>query len=503
MWWGNAVASVGKRGRIAAGVLPFLSLLFVSVDAQADTYKVGPGERHKVLQDVAGKLSPGDVVELQGDATYPSVVFKRHGASDNPIVVRGVSVGGKRPIVQGGENTIVAEGNHYVFENIEITGGNFRCFFHHANDITLRNVVVHDCPAHGILGADDGSGSMLLEQCEIYRCGQGDKRHPVYMATDERTYPGSVFRMQFCYVHDGIGGNNVKSRAERNEIYFNWIEGALYHELELIGPDGADPNLKREDSDVVGNVFRKTNDNHMVRIGGDGTGETNGRYRFVHNTFLLERNNRAVFRLFDGIESVEMHNNAIYAIGGGPVTAVRTLDANWSTGREVIHGVNNWLPKGSTSVPSGWQGTIFGKDPMFEDLAALDLRPAVGSELRDAAAPMVELTSPPAFAFPKPLGTLGHQPPARGQGVRVLLRDSDGKPDIGAYEGGFELVEAPTEGRTMSMSTTYPGSLGPSRPTTRGGRCGCSIPGQSMNDGAWWSLLVGGLVVMRRRPRRT
>ena len=35
------------------------------------------------------------------------------------------------------------------------------------------------------------------------------------------------------------GGNAVKSRAQRNEIYYNWIEGAVYHELELIGPDPA------------------------------------------------------------------------------------------------------------------------------------------------------------------------------------------------------------------------------------------------------------------------
>ena len=71
------------------------------------------------------------------------------------------------------------------------------------------------------------------------------------MATDETAYPGAVFRMQHCYVHDANGGNNVKSRAERNEIYYNWIEGAYYHELELIGPDGQAESLKREDSDVV------------------------------------------------------------------------------------------------------------------------------------------------------------------------------------------------------------------------------------------------------------
>ncbi len=56
---------------------------------------------------------------------------------------------------------------------------------------------------------------------------QGISAHQIYMATDESAHPGSVFRMQFCYMHDGAGGNNVKSRSERNEIYYNWIEGRL------------------------------------------------------------------------------------------------------------------------------------------------------------------------------------------------------------------------------------------------------------------------------------
>lgn len=64
------------------------------------------------------------------------------------------------------------------------------------------------------------------------------------MATDEVAYPGAVFRLQHSYLQDsdytdgvGIGGNLIKSCAERNEIYYNWLEGAFYHELELIGPD--------------------------------------------------------------------------------------------------------------------------------------------------------------------------------------------------------------------------------------------------------------------------
>ena len=501
-WRDSAIFSVRKSRQIAACLLVPTLMLSASAVANAETYRIGAGEKYASLQDVAARLSPGDVVELKGGATYGSVLFKRHGAPDKPITIRGISVGGRRPIVQGGRDTIEAAGNHYVFENIEITGGSFRCFFHHAHDITLRNVVVRDCPAHGILGADDDSGSMLLEQSEVFRCGDGDKRHPIYMATDERTHPGSVFRMQFCYVHDGVGGNNVKSRAERNEIYFNWIEGALYHELELIGPDGADPALKREDSDVVGNVFRKTNANHTVRIGGDGTGETNGRYRFAHNTFLVEKENRAVFRLFDGIESVEMHNNVLYAVGGGPVTVVRTVDARWSTGREVISGANNWLPKGSGPVPSGWVGTIVGADPMFEDLAAFDLRPTAGSPLRDAGAKLNEVPSAGAFVFPSPLVAVGFQPPVRGKGMRVLLRATDGKPDIGAYEGGFGFAEGEAEKpetSTATYSVAPAAPVAPARPGARLGLCGCGVPGMATSAWAWWGVTALLLVLVWRR----
>ncbi len=107
---------------------------------------------------------------------------------------------------------------------------------HKADDVTLRDFAVHDRTNHGLLGHDEEACSLTLEYSEFYKNGEGDRHHQIYMATGEEMYPGSVFRMQYCFVYDGNGGNNVKSRAERNEIYYNWIEGAYYHNLELIGP---------------------------------------------------------------------------------------------------------------------------------------------------------------------------------------------------------------------------------------------------------------------------
>jgi hypothetical protein len=150
--------------------------------------------------------------------------------------------------------------NHYVFENFEVTGGSFRCVFVHAGHITIRDTLVRDCPAQGILGADQNAGWLTLDRVEVTRSGGGTQDHPIYASSDPFVYPVAVFRMQHSYVHDANGGNAVKSRAERNEIYYNWIEGAHYRELELIGIDATimdDPPPRPMHSDVVGNVLIK------------------------------------------------------------------------------------------------------------------------------------------------------------------------------------------------------------------------------------------------------
>ena len=378
------------------------ALPLVSSLALAATYEVGPTRTYKQISAVATLLQPGDLVLVDGDATYTGgLVFTKPGTATSKITVRGVVKNGTRPQIVGGNNGIEAQANHYVFEGFDITGSLSRCFFHHADDITLRDSVVHDCPQHGVLGADAGSGSLTMDHVEVYKSGGGIYHHQVYMATDEVAYPKSVFRMQHCYVHDGNGGNNVKSRAERNEIYYNWIEGAMYHEVELIGPDGTSPTLAREDSDVVGNVIRKTGTHYVVRFGGDGTGGTSGRYRFVNNTVLTQPGGNAVFRLFDAIESVEMHNNVFAVDGSGGVNILRQTEAVWTTGSAKIAGSNNWMTSGSINVPAGWIGTASGASPGFGNTAAFDLRPTASSPLVDKGA--ASFSGPAGYPFPAPL----------------------------------------------------------------------------------------------------
>ncbi len=401
-----------------------VAIVAMASTAFAKTWSVGPTRASKTLGAVASQLSPGDVVELDGDATYAGgIVLTKPGTAQQPITIRGIRVNGKRPILSGGTTTIEARGDHYVFEGLEITGGSSRCFYHHADDVTLQDSVIHDCAQHGVLGADADSGSMSMEYDEVYACGEGTQHHQVYMATDETAHPGAVFLMRHCYIHDGNGGNNVKSRAEHNDILENWIEGAMYHELELIGPDGQDPALAREDSDVVGNVLVKTNTSFVVRFGGDGTGATDGRYRFVNNTVITRSGGSAVFRLFDGIESVEMDNNVFFATGGS-VNLVRDTEAVWVNGRQVS-GANNWVLKGASSLPSEWTTTIAATDPGFVDAASLDLEPAATSALVDSGATLTDKEVIPGYLPPL------HELEGAGTAQPRALA---GRIDIGAYE---------------------------------------------------------------------
>lgn len=196
--------------------------------------------------------------------------------------------------------------------------------------------------------------------------------------------------------------------------------------------------MKREDSDVLGNVFwkRRTaagNDSNFAvfRIGGDATGESHGRYRFVNNTVIAGTG--AVFRCFDSLESVEMHNNVFHRPGGG-LNLMRISDAEWTQGRPILAGSDNWITAGAANAPAEWSGTKQGTDPGFVSFSGRDLRPVSSGPLVDMAASAVQ--GPPGFAFPTPRFPPSFSPPMRIKSGTPAARPVRGGLDIGAYEEG-------------------------------------------------------------------
>ena len=86
-----------------------------------------------------------------------------------------------------------------------------------------------------------------------------------------------------------------------------------------------------------------------------------------------------MFRLFDELESVEMHNNVIVTNGtGGPnVMRANAAEFMWVNGVN-ISGSNNWVMNGATNIPTQWTATIMGASPGLTNLTS-DPRPAAGS----------------------------------------------------------------------------------------------------------------------------
>lgn len=408
-------------------------------------FRVGPARRYTTLDAVQNRLGPGDRVEVDGNATYPSIDLTVAGAANAPIFVVGVPVKGKMPKLSGGDNTIHFEGSHHVvFQGFEITGGRQRCVFHEADDITLCQSVIHDCPRHGILGADYGSGSLLLDRIEVHHSGgtpaHENLKHAVYVATDPEAFPKSVFRIQNSYLHDNNGGNAIKSRALRTEVYYNWIEAsaAMTYAIELIGFE--EFKQPRQDSDVVGNVLLASG-GYVLRIGGDGTGASKGRVRFDNNTVIVAGSAwdiyQPIVRFYDQLDAFEASNNVFYKLGGGPVRLTRN-DAEWVGGTMKVAGSNNWLPTDSTEVPPGMKATITGAAPGFSassDLTTLDLTVTNDAPIRQAG---VALTNGPAgFEIADPLLVPAVQPPVvRPTSFASMIRTgraAEAKPTLGAH----------------------------------------------------------------------
>lgn len=476
----------------------------------ATTYTVGPGggRHYATLATLFAQvnLQPGDVVLVDGNATYTasgSVGFRMDeddgGAPGNPVRIIGVAIAGKRPhltMSQGDHVLKIERAHHVLIQGFEIssgTGGNKSCVFSEADDVVLRDLLIHDCKAHGLLAADHNAGSLTLEYSEIRHAGSGQLRHPIYVTSDPVLYPAAVFRMQFNYVHSGNGGNLLKSRHARNEIYANWFEGATYQELELIGPDceawdGVPPPVQTY-ADVVGNVIVHTSSwANVVRAGGDLNGRSRGLLRMVNNTVLIDRpgSANAVYVQL-GLRGLDMHNNLIHQVGGKPAIVRENTSADtptcgdrdtrpWVDGVRRVSGGNNWVQTGASAIPSAveWMTTLQAADPQLGALPARDLRPHLDSPVRGAANALPP--DAPGAPFPQPLPIPLFDPPPHapiapgGERARALLNGVS----IGAWEpalplrvqGAMPLIPGIAAAPAASPSRS-PNTSVPAKPSTR------------------------------------
>ena len=129
-------------------------VLLAARSAHAETLKVGPAAAYTKIDDAMAVAKPGDVVEVEGDHTYPGTIMFRpeqSGTATAPITVRGILVNGHRPILTGigagqyDNMVVLLNANHFVLESFEIVGDrtltNY-CLVHKADDVRLSGAFV-------------------------------------------------------------------------------------------------------------------------------------------------------------------------------------------------------------------------------------------------------------------------------------------------------------------------------------------------------------------------
>jgi hypothetical protein len=486
------------------------------------------------LQALVNDLHAGDIVDVYASAqAYPAVRIDAQGTASKPILLRGVSIAGKRPVISGGllkatgySALDVRGATYFTMDGFEVTNGIHRlkadgtldetpyvseasgmkqCVRLEGEHVTLRNFYVHGCPNHGILGADEGNGVLHLDAVEVTSSGCyfaneaklakvcGNVKHPVYVATDPEI-AGSRLRITNSFLHANVGGESIKSRAHRLELYHNWILTEGPQEVRALGAFGHDADVEAslQDpvlADIVGNVVVVNGHlpevNSVFRLGGDrylsaNHADSYGRFRLVGNTIVVSGSlgtaANPLIRFYGRLEGLMAHNNVVHVADRTDGKVLLMLEPkdpdeqSWvataaPAGKARVLLSHNHLPKDSLvlsgrdrqapfgmeeAAPAGYAWSNWlqpdtrpfaGVVSNLSTLSAQQLRLAPGSPLRGAGTLDTNRARHPAdpatpYAMPQAMGLPVNNAPQLSGSLfpSGAPRSDQGTPVLGAFD---------------------------------------------------------------------
>ncbi|MCO6498903.1 MAG: T9SS type A sorting domain-containing protein [Vicingus serpentipes] len=420
-----------------------VGLLFTHFLVFATNYHVGPSQTYTTISAAPIELlQAGDTIFIHYKATPYSdkFVIGATGTASQPVVVYGIANGnGDLPMLSGdgattrtqldfwsetrgiikigGTSTPSDNASHIIIENLDISTARTGYFFDDDNgnnqeyaqnaaaifiekgdNITLRNITMHDC-GNGLFVASQSS-NVLVEYCYLYDNGIESSiyEHNSYTESDGITFQFN----KYGRLRTNCLGNNLKDRSKGTVIRYNWIEGGN-RQLDLVDSDYAsyynDP--KYNSTYVYNNVLVEMpgeGNRQIVHYGGDGGNENyyrKGTLYFYNNTVAsyLPGNN-TLFRLSSTGESVDARNNLLYALATSGSFEIS------SDAKGVVNLQNNWIKSGwiasiasAGGVVNDVSGNITGTAPGVVDLNGMDFNIAAGSPLINAATSSLGVTA--------------------------------------------------------------------------------------------------------------
>jgi hypothetical protein len=345
--------------------------------------------------------------------------------------------------------------SHLVIDELDISNGNLsesfvdsqgtkRAYMENAAAVFVErgeHIIVRGCILHGsgngffvASSSDEATQSRDILAEGNYVFGNGstgknkDRHHNIYTEAI-----GMVFQYnRLGPLRNGSGGSALKDRSANTVIRYNWIEGGS-RSLDLVEPEESHSQAAKVphfgDAFVYGNVFiaGKQSASRTFHYGGD-TGELadyrKGTLYFYNNTVIVTATESdhyftTFFQLDTDDQVADIRNNIFYSTGDTHLT--------WGFEKGIIRLGTNWVSSGilpgrkeftgKIEHLSGKEATIFGQDPLFDDLARWNLCLAANSTNRTVGQPLADPVSPgfvPIEQYRPHQGTVAR--PRRGKG---------------------------------------------------------------------------------------
>jgi len=285
-----ALALLCAPANVAAGGTPASEQTGGANLARSRLVRVGPKRSIPSVAEAARVAVDGDVVEIDAGTYVDDVAVWRQ----QNLTIRG-SGGRVRMVSQGrsaeGKAIFVLKGDNVEVQGIEFAGMRVP----NRNGAGIRHeggkVLIRDCLFErneiGVMTSNDPRAELVVDACELrdnailreYRRGD-DVGHQIYVGRIRR------FTMRNSYVHRGLLGHLVKSRARENHIVCNRLTdertGRSSYELEF--PEGGIAY-------VIGNLIAQsplTENEAMIAFGAEGYASSVNELYVVHNSLVDE-----------------------------------------------------------------------------------------------------------------------------------------------------------------------------------------------------------------------
>ena len=333
-----------------------LCLLLPCPAALAQVFDVGPSHPHKHLRSIDWNgLKPGDEVRIHArpEPYRKKLIIRSSGTRKQPIIIRGISdKAGNKPVIDGakalafqktdiqlsrraliivGDSQIRA--NHIILDNLEMRNANntqqfiysktletyaangTAVYIQNGHNVTIQNCHIHSCCIGIQTAYYPDVDNVVLRGNYIHNNGDFTRQrwgHNVYMS-------GRRTLIEFNHFGELVSdGNNIKDRSQAVIIRYNWIQGGMSRQIDLVETN----RYPMAHAWVYGNTIingQKTKNPKMILFGGDlpeKTTSRSGLLYFFNNTVHFNKNAIDAFIIINRADcSGFLSNNAF--VGGG------------------------------------------------------------------------------------------------------------------------------------------------------------------------------------------